>query len=259
MAIELNVNIEKRLESFDLKVDFRVEPGLSVFFGDSGAGKTLTLRMITGLMRPDRGRVTLDQRVLFDQEKRVWVPPRFRRIGLLFQHESVFPHLTVRENVLFGGRELKGVERQDRASALMRKLRLEKLADRSPAEISGGQKQRVVLARTLMQRPEALLLDEPFSSLDLISRRRMRECLAQVMRETTIPVILVTHDLVEALTLADRLFVLHEGRIVQQGTPKEVVDHPVDDHVKALVDPENLRVDLFAAEDPATADRVQST
>ena len=244
--MELNVEIQKRLDGFDLNIHVAAGSGLSVLFGDSGAGKTLTLRMIAGLMRPDGGRVTLDDHVLYDGRERTWVPPRLRRIGFVFQHDSVFPHLTVRQNVLFGGRDLEKAERNERAAALMEKLRLGELANRSPSEVSGGQRQRVVLARTLMQQPKALLLDEPFSALDLLNRKRMRECLAQVMRELTIPVILVTHDLVEALTLADRLFIVDAGRIVQQGTPQEVVEHPADDHVRALTDSSNLRIPFLS-------------
>lgn len=244
--MDLDVNVKKRLDGFDLQVSFQAAPGLSVFFGDSGAGKTLTLRMIAGLLRPDEGRVTFGGEVLYDQSTRVWVRPQKRRIGFVFQHESLFPHLTVQNNILFGGRGLGKAKSRERANELLRRLSLEKLADKAPGEISGGQKQRVALARTLMQEPRALLLDEPFSALDLLNRKKMRECLAQVMRELSIPVILVTHDLVEALTLADQLLIVDDGRIVQQGPPEEIVTHPANDHVAALVDPENLRVPFLS-------------
>jgi len=242
MSDGLDVNVEKRLDGFDLKVHFSVPPGLSVFFGDSGAGKSLTLRMIAGLMRPDRGRITLDDRVLYDRAERIHVHPRSRRLGFIFQQKSLFPHLTVLENILFGGRGLPKAERLTQARALADKLRLDNLTDKDPTEISGGQKQRVAIARTLMMRPAAMLLDEPFSALDLLNRKHMRDCLVEVMRGLAIPVILVTHDLVEALTLADGLIILSEGQVLQHAPPEEVVAHPANDHVAALVDPENLRI-----------------
>jgi molybdate transport system ATP-binding protein len=126
----------------------------------------------------------------------------------------------------------------------METFQVEALADKRPQEISGGQKQRVCLARALMQRPRALLLDEPFSALDLPNRKKMRECLAETMRGLGIPVILVTHDLVEALSLADELLIVAAGRVVQRGRPAEVVARPVDAHVASLVDLDNLRVKL---------------
>ncbi len=242
MTKGLDINLHKRLDGFDLKVHFDVPPGLSVFFGDSGAGKSLTLRMIAGLMRSDKGRVTLDDRVLFDHSEQIWVRPQDRRFGFVFQQESLFPHLSVFENILFGGRGLAKVERNTQARELLQRLRLETLADKPPQEISGGQKQRVAIARTLMMRPGAMLLDEPFSALDLLNRKVMRDCLVEVMRGLEIPVILVTHDLVEALTLADQLIILSEGRILQRGSPEEIVAHPANDHVAALVNPENLRI-----------------
>ncbi len=246
----LAIHLEKQLDGFDLKVCFEVPAGITVLFGDSGAGKSLTLRMIAGLLRPDRGRVTVDDQVLYDHRSRHWVRPQARRMGFVFQHDSLFPHLTVRQNVLFGGRDLDKARRTERASELLARLNLEKLADRFPSEISGGQKQRVAVIRCLMQEPRALLLDEPFSALDLLNRKKMRECLVRFMRELSIPVILVTHDLVEALTLADQLIVVDEGRIEQQGSPEDIVHHPANEHVAALVNPDNLRVGFLQDNGP---------
>jgi molybdate transport system ATP-binding protein len=242
MSTGFDIHVEKQLDGFNLKVHFAAPPGITVFFGDSGAGKSLTLRMIAGLMRPDRGRIALEGRVLSDHTEKIWIPPRSRRFGFVFQQESLFPHLTVLGNILFGGRGLPKADRLHRGHELLEKLRLETLADKDPGEISGGQKQRVAIARTLMMRPEALLLDEPFSALDLLNRKYMRDCLVEVMRGLKIPVLLVTHDLVEALTLADQLLILSEGRLLQQGSPQDIVAHPANDHVAALVDLENLRI-----------------
>lgn len=239
----LDVSVAKRLAAFPLEVAFRAAPGITVLFGDSGSGKTMTLRMIAGLLRPDGGHVRLGEQALYEAgPPRRWVRPQDRRLGFIFQHESLLPHLDVRANVEFGGRGQSRAERRTRAEAWLAKLRLSELAARRPAELSGGQKQRAVLARSLMQEPRALLADEPFSALDLPSRKAARECLSTVMREQGVPVVLVTHDLVEALTLADHLVVLASGRVAQQGPPRDLVAHPADDHVAALLDPAHLRV-----------------
>ena len=239
----LNLAVEKRLDGFRLELDLEVPPGITVVFGDSGAGKSLALRMIAGLLRPDRGRVELDGRILEDREAGVCLRPQEREVGFVFQEPSAFPHMTVEENIGFGGRGIGEGEREKGAGELIERFRLSGLERRLPREISGGQEQRVVLARALMQRPRALLLDEPFSALDLLNRRWMRECLAEVIRELGIPVLLVTHDLVEALTLADRLVVMINGGIVQQGTPRELVCHPEGEKVAALLDLDSLKVD----------------
>jgi len=240
----LDVALRRRLGDRALDVRFTAAPGITVLFGDSGAGKTLTLRMIAGLLEPDEGRVVLGDRVLHDSAARVRVRPQDRHLGFVFQQDALLPHLTVRENVHFGGRGLEAGERRARARSLLLELRLEDLADRRPDRISGGQRQRASLARALMQRPGALLLDEPFSALDLATRRYTRECLIQVMRGQHVPVLLVTHDLVEALTVADRMLVLVDGRIVQEGAPAEVITHPADERVAALVDLGPMRAAL---------------
>jgi molybdate transport system ATP-binding protein len=241
LSAGLEVALRRRLAGRELDVRFGVEPGITVLFGDSGAGKTLTLRMIAGLLDPDAGRVVLAGRVLCDTVARVRVRPQERHLGFVFQQDALLPHLTVRENVRFGGRGLAPAERRERCEGLLGQLRLADLADRRPEHVSGGQRQRASLARALMQRPAALLLDEPFSALDLATRRYTRDCLVQVMREQHVPVILVTHDLVEALTVADRMLVLVDGRIVQEGPPAEVVAHPADERVAALTDLGALR------------------
>ena len=231
----LSVEVVKQVNGFKLEVDWRLENELAVLFGYSGAGKSLTLQLIAGLMDPDTGRITANGDVLFDSQKFINVPPQRRSLGYVFQDLALFPHMTVRQNIAYGGTGLNRAARQERVGEMLEVFHLEALADKPPAEISGGQKQRVALARALIRRPRALLLDEPFSALDNPLRREMRQVLKQIHAEFTIPVILVTHDLLEATTLADTLFIYHGGRIVQRGTPQEVISQPQTPEVAALV------------------------
>ena len=150
---------------------------LAVLFGYSGAGKSLTLQLIAGLLKPDAGRITANGDVLFDSQKRINVPPQRRSLGYVFQDLALFPHMTVRQNIAYGATGLPRGARQERVGEMLEVFHLEDLADKPPAEISGGQKQRVALARALIRRPQALLLDEPFSALDNPLRREMRQFL----------------------------------------------------------------------------------
>ena len=199
-------------------VDLALEPGeILAVVGSSGAGKTTLLRLIAGLEVPDRGRVYLKGRELNPQ------PPERRGIGFVFQDLALFPHLTVYENVAFGVR--RGGDRS-RVERLLDLLGLVAFRDRYPHQLSGGQQQRVALARALAPGPDLVLLDEPFASLDAGLRERAREAIASALRATGTPALLVTHDQEEALSLADRLAVLHQGAIVQIGPPEEVYRRP---------------------------------
>jgi molybdate transport system ATP-binding protein len=227
--------IVKQVNGFKLKVDWQIDNELVVFFGYSGAGKSLTLQLIAGLMEPDAGWIKANGEVLFDSQKRINVAPQLRSFGYVFQDLALFPHMTVRQNIAYGATGLNRAKRQQRVEEMLEIFHLEGLAEKPPAEISGGQKQRVALARALIRRPRALLLDEPFSALDYPLRREMRQFLKRIHAEFSIPVILVTHDLLEATTLADTLFIYHGGRIVQRGSPQEVVSQPQTPEVAALV------------------------
>lgn len=231
----LDGNIVKQVNGFKLEVDWRLNNELAVFFGYSGAGKSLTLQLIAGLMKPDAGWIKANGEVLFDSRKRINVPPQLRSFGYVFQDLALFPHMTVRQNIAYGAIGLNRAKRQQRLEEMLEIFHLAGLAEKPPAEISGGQKQRVALARALIRRPRALLLDEPFSALDNPLRREMRQVLKQIHAEFSIPVILVTHDLLEASTLADTLFIYHGGRIVQRGAPLEVMRQPQTPEVAALV------------------------
>jgi ABC-type Fe3+/spermidine/putrescine transport system ATPase subunit len=190
--------------------------------GPSGCGKTTLLRMVAGFERPDAGDILLEGRSVLD------VPPERRNVNLVFQDYALFPHLTVLGNVAFG-LEVKGVARRDadhRATQALELVRLESTVHRRPAELSGGQRQRVALARALVNHPRVLLLDEPLSALDRTLRLQMQSELRRIQRDAGITFLHVTHDQGEALSLADRLAVMHAGRFIQVGAPRDVYHRP---------------------------------
>jgi len=201
---------------FRLDVAFGVECGVLVLFGPSGSGKTMTLKAMAGLTRPDHGRFAVDGEVLFDSALGVDVPAARRRIGFVFQDYALFPHLNVAANIGFGlsvgaGRP-HGRERRARVGEMLDALELTGLAGLYPAELSGGQRQRVALARALAARPRLLLLDEPFSALDVPLRARMREELKRVTRLFSIPSVLITHDPGDVAALAEQVVIYNQGQ-----------------------------------------------
>ncbi|MGQ0664779.1 MAG: ABC transporter ATP-binding protein [Pseudomonadota bacterium] len=208
--------------------------------GPSGSGKTTILRCIAGLARPREGLVACDGAVWFDAERGVDRPPQRRSVGLVFQHYALFPHLSALDTVMAAMGHVPRRERAQRARLLLETVHLPGLGDRRPAALSGGQQQRVALARALARDPAVLLLDEPFSAVDLVTRRKLRRELAQLRGRVTIPIVLVTHDLEEAAMLADRMCILHRGRTLQDGPPAEVLTRPRDALVARLVDVRNL-------------------
>jgi molybdate transport system ATP-binding protein len=219
----LAVTLRSRLPGFSLDVSWEMGDELAVLFGPSGAGKSLTLRMIAGLARPDAGRVALGERVLLDTTAGVDLPAQRRSVGFVFQDLALFPHMTVLENVLYGGHGLARDERRGRAAELIGRFRLHGLERRRPGEISGGQRQRVAFARALLRRPALLLLDEPFSALDASLRQELGSLLREVQRDLLVPVVLITHDAAEARALADRVVVCSHGRILRHGPARAVI------------------------------------
>jgi molybdate transport system permease protein len=207
-------------------VEFAADGAPLGLLGPSGSGKTMALRAIAGLETPDRGRIVLQGRVLFDSERRINVPARERRIGLLFQNYALFPHLSVAENIAFGLRRLPDAEKKRRVTEQIAAAHLDGLAERYPATLSGGEQQRVALARALAIEPAALLLDEPFSALDTHLRssleRQLRETLASYGGAT----LFVSHNLEEAYRVCETLVVLTDGRVAAQGAKEEVFRHP---------------------------------
>ncbi len=218
-------------------VDLEARAGsLTAVLGLSGCGKTTLLRVIAGFERAERGRVSLGDTTLDDT--RTYVAPERRGIGYVPQEGALFPHLTVQENVGFGlaRRERRGAA----VEQLMEMVGIARLARRMPHELSGGEQQRVALARALARKPQALLLDEPFSSLDASLRSRVREEVHGLLRQQGVTTVLVTHDQEEALSLADAVAVLRDGRIVQEGRPAELYERPGDEQMARFLGAVNL-------------------
>jgi iron(III) transport system ATP-binding protein len=229
-------------------LDLEARPGsLTAVLGLSGCGKTTLLRVIAGFERPERGFVSLAGRTLEDAG-RTYVAPERREIGYVPQEGALFPHLNVRENVGFGlaRRERRG----QTVGGLLEMVGIEALAERLPHELSGGEQQRVALARALARRPHALLLDEPFSSLDASLRTRVREDVHELLCQQGVTTVLVTHDQEEALSLADVVAVLRDGRIVQQATPDALYERPLDERLARFLGAVNV-LDAQLREDSA--------
>ncbi|WP_232685642.1 ABC transporter ATP-binding protein [Halobacterium zhouii] len=207
----------------DLSLAVR-EGELFTLLGPSGCGKTTTLRLLAGLERPTRGAVHIaDETVATVDESR---PPNERDVGLVFQNFALFPHLSVHENVAYGVPDLPEEEREARVAELLDLVDLAGFEERDPGELSGGQQQRVALARALAPEPAVLLLDEPFSSLDVRLRVEMREELKRILSEAGVTAVSVTHDQEEALSISDRVGVMHDGNLEQVGAPEAVFENP---------------------------------
>jgi molybdate transport system ATP-binding protein len=226
--------------SFSMHCSFDTGSEFAVLFGCSGSGKTTALRCIAGLENPDAGTIRINDKLYFDSKKKVNLPPQKRKIGYMFQENALFPHMNVRQNVEFGLKDLSSTDKANRVDEMLSFAGIEKLEFAYPNGLSGGQKQKVALARALAPNPEVLLLDEPFSSLDTVVRLKLRKELRTVQRRLGIPVIFITHDPVEAFTMADRMVVFDNGNVQQLGSPEDVFYHPKTRYVAELVGFSNL-------------------
>ena len=235
----LHMAVEQRFENgptLDLALDLPTSGfSITVLFGPSGSGKTTLLRCLAGLERPRRGVIQCSGATWFDANRSIHWSPQRRDIGFLFQEYALFPHLTVRENVGYALHKVRAKERQQRVDEALAQFGLDDLDQRLPRQISGGQQQRVALARALIRRPRLLLLDEPLSALDSSLRERLRLDLRGLLSKADIPAILVTHDRTEAISLADRVVVLDQGRVRQVGGPEQVFTQPADAAVANIV------------------------
>jgi molybdate transport system ATP-binding protein len=236
--VTLEATVAVRRGSLDLRVDLTVADGEVVaVLGPNGAGKSTLLRVLAGLLPPDDGRVVVDGTAWDDVAARTHLPAHRRAVGVVFQDALLFPHLTVGENVAFGLRT-RGIRKHERlqsSAAWLARVGLDGSAGRSPASLSGGQAQRAALARALVGDPALLLLDEPLSALDARTRLVVRAELRRHLTAFAGSTVLVTHDPVDAMALADRVVVVEDGRVVQAGTPDEVNRHPRTDYVARLV------------------------
>lgn len=221
----IEINVSKKLYgaggSLDLQFETKIQLGEFVtIYGPSGAGKTSVLRMLAGLLAPDEGRVVVDRFIWFDKSKKVNIRPQLRNIGMVFQDYSLFPNMTVRENLEFA---LEKGQPKNIIDDLLQITELGQLYNKRPILLSGGQKQRVALARALVRKPKLLLLDEPLSAVDLEMQSKLQDYILKVHQEFKLTTILISHDLIEVIKMSKRVLVLEDGYIKKDGTPSEVL------------------------------------
>ena len=237
----LSVRVTCRLSNaFRLEAELEASAGFTMLLGPSGCGKTTLLNCVAGFVRPDSGRITLGQQVLFDSNSRVDVPVPERHFGYMFQNLALFPHLTVEQNVQYGLVKLAAAERRARMIAMLESFRIPHLAARKPSQISGGERQRVALARSLVTDPTMLLLDEPLSALDAASKSKILDDLRDWNTAHRIPILYVTHSPQEAFAVGEHVVTLESGRILAEGTPQDVLSKPRQETIAQIVGFENI-------------------
>jgi molybdate transport system ATP-binding protein len=246
----IQATIVKRYAGFRLEVSFEAAPGVTVLYGPSGAGKTLTLACIAGFVLPESGRILLDDRILFDGASHVNLPPQKRTCGYVFQNYALFPHMTLRENLAFAGDGLARLERHRRIAEQLDRFKLTSVASHYPDQLSGGQKQRGSIARALIADPRILLLDEPAQGLDAALRADLHELIRDLRGSLRVPILLVTHDAEESFALADRVLIYDNGKIVHTGTPAELLINPATIPVARLLGGFNIYEAEVIAIDP---------
>ena len=239
--MSLSVAIRASLsEQFSLDVAFSAPPGVTILFGESGSGKTTVLRAVAGLLRPEAGSVSVGPRVLFDASSRQDVATRERRIGYVFQHLALFPHLTVADNLAFGIRDQADDRCRQKINEVATSFQIDHLLGRRPSALSGGERQRTALARSLVTDPSVLLLDEPLSALDLPTQSRIIDDLRRWNETHRIPILYVTHSHREVFAIGERVVVLAQGRVIATGTPYEVLEIPENPSLATLAGFENV-------------------
>ncbi|MBR6353644.1 MAG: ABC transporter ATP-binding protein [Oscillospiraceae bacterium] len=253
--MSLHVDIHKALGSFTLDVRFTAGNGITSLLGASGCGKSMTLKCIAGIEKPDEGRIELDGRVLFDSEAHINLPPQARRVGYLFQNYALFPNMTVRQNILCGlNREKDRGVREERLRDMLHMMQLEGMEERKPAQLSGGQQQRVALARILVNDPQILLLDEPFSALDSNLRDSLKVELRDLLKRFGREVLMVTHDRNEAYNMSREIAVMDGGRLLTVKPTKALFADPGSVQAAVLTGCKNIakarRVDDHTVEVP---------
>lgn len=234
----LLASLDTHLNTFHLELTFSAEVGkTTVLLGESGAGKSTVLRLLAGLLHPERGHIVFEEATYFDSERRIVIPPQQRPFGYVFQDYVLFPHLSVFENVAFGLRA-QHLPRQSirrRVGEALEQVRLNGLDERRPAQLSGGQQQRVAIARALALQPRLLLLDEPLAALDVQTRREVRQELRRILAHIGITTVFVTHHYLEALLFGHHILVLDHGRVIQQGSQRDLLERPRSSYVAELV------------------------
>jgi molybdate transport system ATP-binding protein len=251
----LDARIRKQLgdstgHTLTIDVDIKVSNGVTVLFGPSGAGKTSILRTIAGIIRPDEGRISLDQKIYFDSAAGISLPIQQRKVGYVFQNHVLFPHLTAEENVSYGARSNAGLSARNRVQELFSMLGIQKASARYPHELSGGEQQRVALARALATDPLIMLLDEPLSAVDVATRSRLLEEIAAIQQRSGIPFLYVTHNHSEAVRLGNAMIIVDEGKVVQEGAPLEIFNAPQTASAARIVGAENLFIGRIRRHQP---------
>lgn len=237
---DLIFNIKAGFAGFSLEANWQAGAEIILLAGPSGSGKTLTLNMIAGLFKPDEGFIKVGKDIYYDSANRISLTPQQRCVGYVFQDYALFPHMTVRKNIAYALRGETSGESQRAVKEMLEFLRIKEIEKCYPKEISGGQKQRVALARALVRKPHILLLDEPFAALDPEIRSILREGIRDIQNLFPIPIVLVTHDLIDAYSLADKLVVYVQGRCHQVGAPEEVFNAPKTVEVAKFVGTQNI-------------------
>lgn len=224
--MDIDIDIRKALPGFLLDVTLQTSAGRMGLLGASGAGKSMLLRCVSGLVRPDHGKIIIGGKTLFDSQQRINLQPRERKVGFLFQNYALFPHMTIQQNITFGLEGLPDRQKADVAARLLEKFHLHDIEKRYPSQISGGQQQRVAIARALAIEPEILLLDEPLSALDDHLRAHMIREMLEDLKDFKGRVLLVTHNIDEVYRLCSDLAIMNRGRIESMGPKDRMFQHP---------------------------------
>lgn len=224
--MSLCVSIRHRFPGFDLNVAFEAPPGVTAIFGQSGSGKTTVVNALAGLLRPQAGRISIGGRELLNTADGYWLPPHRRRIGYVFQEGRLFPHLNVRQNLLYGRWFARGRKENAELSHIVELLGIEPLLERRPARLSGGEKQRVAFGRALLSAPQLLLMDEPLAALDEARKLEIMPYIERLRDETAIPIVYVSHSVAEVARLATTIVILKDGQAVRCGPANEVLGDP---------------------------------
>lgn len=237
---KLAVTINLMIENFHLQANFQAQDEIIAIFGPSGAGKSTTLRAIAGLITPQQGIIRLGQRTLFDAQKNINLPPQKRNLGYVPQNYALFPHLSIAENIAYGLLPHLRHARHQRTRELLELMQLADFAQRRPGELSGGQQQRVALARALAPNPAMLLMDEPLAALEESLRQKLRAELRTIPQRFNVPILLVTHNLSEANSLASQLVILDQGKMCQAGPKDEIMQRPTSPATARIVGMNNI-------------------
>ena len=223
----IEIDVSRRRKKFSIEVSTSIEQnGITTLFGPSGSGKSTLIELVAGLLRPDSGRIVVDGRVLFDHAAGIDLRPEQRRLGLVFQDARLFPHLSVRANLVFGMRRLRAQDRRLAFDDVVDLLGIGRLLARRPAQLSGGERQRVAIGRALLASPDLLLMDEPLASLDQPRKNEILPFIRRLPDELAMPVIYVSHALEEVIRLSDRVVVLAEGQVRASGPVEDVLSRP---------------------------------